>query len=267
MSMVINTNMSAASAAKSLQASQASLDKSLARLSSGSKITSASDDAGGLAVSMKMDSQIERLKAGKANIGNAVSFTQAQDGYLANMGSALDRMGELSLLAKDGTKTDADREMYDLEYQQLAQTVSDITTKTWNGINLFSDNDLSVTTDSEGGTFKMIGIDMADVLEKMGGDISTFDTAGVALDDMKDALSLVASSRAIIGSNQTRLHSISEQIVVASENLFAASSRIQDVDVAEEASEFARFNILVQSGTAMLAQANQIPQNVLRLLQ
>ena len=137
MSMVINTNMSAASAAKSLQASQASLDKSLARLSSGSKITSASDDAGGLAVSMKMDSQIERLKAAKANIGNAVSFTQAQDGYLANMGSALDRMGELSLLAKDGTKTDADREMYDLEYQQLAQTVSDVTTKTWNGINLF----------------------------------------------------------------------------------------------------------------------------------
>ena len=118
MSMVINTNLSAASASKHLQASQASLDKSLARLSSGSKITNASDDAGGLAVSMKMDAQIERFKAAKANIGNAISFTQAQDGYLKNIGSSLDRMGELSVLAKDGTKTDADRALYDLEYQR-----------------------------------------------------------------------------------------------------------------------------------------------------
>jgi len=267
MSMVINTNMSAASAAKNLQSSQASLDKSLARLSSGSKITSASDDAGGLAVSMKMDAQIERFKAAKANVGNAISFTQAQDGYLKNIGSALDRMGELALLAKDGTKTDADRALYDLEYQQLSSTITDSAAKTWNGINLFSANALAITADSEGGTFNMAGIDLGAVVTDVGGDIATIGTAGTALDDMKDAIGLIASSRATIGSNQTRLHSASEQIAVASENLVAASSRIQDVDVAEEASEFARFNILVQSGTAMLAQANQIPQNVLRLLQ
>ena len=267
MSMVINTNMSAASAAKNLQSSQASLDKSLARLSSGSKITSASDDAGGLAVSMKMDAQIERFKAAKANLGNAISFTQAQDGYLKNIGSSLDRMGELSLLAKDGTKTDADRELYDLEYQQLSQTVTDSASKTWNGINLFSANALAITSDSEGGTFNMAGVDLSAVVADVGGDIKTVATADTAIADMKDAIGLVASSRATIGSNQTRLHSSSEQIAVATENLAAASSRIQDVDVAEEASEFARFNILVQSGTAMLAQANQIPQNVLRLLQ
>ncbi len=267
MSMVINTNMSAASAAKNLQSSQASLDKSLARLSSGSKITSASDDAGGLAVSMKMDAQIERFKAAKANLGNAISFTQAQDGYLKNIGSSLDRMGELSLLAKDGTKTDADRALYDLEYQQLSQTVTDSASKTWNGINLFSAAALAITSDSEGGTFNMAGVDLAEVVLDVGGDIKTIANADTALTNMKDAIGLVASSRATIGSNQTRLHSATEQIAVATENLAAASSRIQDVDVAEEASEFARFNILVQSGTAMLAQANQIPQNVLRLLQ
>ena len=267
MSMVINTNISAASAAKSLQASQASLDKSLARLSSGSKITSASDDAGGLAVSMKMDAQIERFKAAKANVGNAISFTQAQDGYLKNIGSSLDRMGELSILAKDGTKADADRVLYDLEYQQLAETVTDSAGKTWNGRPLFAAAVLAITTDSEGGTFNMAGIDLAEVVTDVGGDITTAANADTALANMKEAISIIASSRATIGSYQTRLHSVSEQIAVASENTAAASSRIQDVDVAEEASEFARFNILVQSGTAMLAQANQIPQNVLRLLQ
>ena len=267
MSMVINTNLSAASASKHLQASQASLDKSLARLSSGSKITNASDDAGGLAVSMKMDAQIERFKAAKANIGNAISFTQAQDGYLKNIGSSLDRMGELSVLAKDGTKTDADRALYDLEYQQLAQTVTDSAGKTWNGVNLFTADALAITSDSEGGTFNMAGVDLAAVVTGVGGNIATNADATTALDNVKNAIGLVASSRATIGSNQTRLHSSSEQIAVATENLAAASSRIQDVDVAEEASEFARFNILVQSGTAMLAQANQIPQNVLRLLQ
>ena len=113
----------------------------------------------------------------------------------------------------------------------------------------------------------MAGISLAEVVADVGGDITTAANADTALTNMKEAIGIIASSRATIGSYQTRLHSVSEQIAVASENTAAASSRIQDVDVAEEASEFARFNILVQSGTAMLAQANQIPQNVLRLLQ
>ena len=107
--MIINTNISALSSAKHLQKSRANLDKSLARLSSGSKITDASDDAGGSAVSMKIDAQVKRFNAVKANVGNAISFTQAQDGYLRDIGSALNRMGELALLALDPTKTDVDR--------------------------------------------------------------------------------------------------------------------------------------------------------------
>ena len=157
--------------------------------------------------------------------------------------------------------------MLDLEYQQLAETVSDSAAKTWNGRPLFAAAVLAVTTDSDGGTFDMAGIDLAEVVTDVGGDIKTAANADASLTNIQDAISIIASSRATIGSYQTRLHSVSEQIAVASENTAAASSRIQDVDVAEEASEFARFNILVQSGTAMLAQANQIPQNVLRLLQ
>ncbi len=269
MSMVINTNISAQSAANNLQASQARLDKSLSRLSSGSKITSPSDDAGGMAVAMKLDAQIERFKAAKANVANAISFTQAQDGYMKNIAGALDRMSELSILAQDVTKTDSDRALYNQEFQQLAQYITDSSDKDFNGVSLFSSTALNITSDAEGGTFSMNGIDLAAAVytSATGSGISTTANAATALTNVKAAISQLASDRASIGSYQSRLNSTAEQITVGTENLLAASSRIQDVDVAEEATQFARYNILVQSGTAMLAQANQMPQNVLRLLQ
>jgi len=265
--MIINTNISAASSAKYLKASQASLDKSLARLSSGSKITEASDDAAGSAVSILANAQVKRFQSAKANVGNALSFSKAQDGYLKKIGSALERMSELALLALDHTKTDVDRELYNLEYGQLAKTVLDTTQQNLNGIRLFSSNSLAIPMDSEGGSFNLSGIDLTDIPVHIGGHVSSLSAAQSALDNMKDSIAIIASSRAIVGSNETRLHSTLEQISATSENLAAKSSRIRDVDVAEEASEFARFNILVQSGTSMLAQANQSPQNVLTLLQ
>jgi flagellin len=265
--MMINTNISAVASAKHLKASQAGLDKSLARLSSGSKITEASDDAAGSAVSMLANAQVKRFQSAKSNVGNALSFSKAQDGYLKKMGSALERMSELALLALDHTKTDADRELYNLEYAQLAKTVLDTTQQNLNGIRLFSSNSLSIPMDSEGGIFNLSGIDLTDIPVHIGGHVSSLAAAQSALDNMKDSIAIIASSRAIVGSNETRLYSTLEQISVTSENLAVKSSRIRDVDVAEEASEFARFNILVQSGTSMLAQANQSPQNVLTLLQ
>lgn len=269
MSLVINTNISAQSAANNLQASQARLDKSLSRLSSGSKITAPSDDAGGMAVAMKLDAQIERFQAAKANVANAVSFTQAQDGYMKNVASALERMSELSILSQDVTKTNADRTLYNQEFQQLSQYITDSASKDFNGVSLFSTNNLNITADAEGGTFTMTGINLgsATYTTATGSNISTTTAAATALTNVKAAINQLASDRASIGSFQSRLNSISEQITVGSENLLAASSRIQDTDVAEEATQFARYNILVQSGTAMLAQANQMPQNVLRLLQ
>src|SRR5262245_2082359 len=127
--MVINTNMAAQVSATNLQTSQAHLAKSLSRLSSGSKITSPADDAAGLAVASRLDAQVQRIAAAKSNVGNAVSFTQTQDGYLTKIARALDRMSELSLLAQDVTKTDADRSLYNTEFGQLSAYITNTSGK------------------------------------------------------------------------------------------------------------------------------------------
>ena len=119
--MIINTNAQAQIASDNLQTSSTMLGKSLARLSSGSKITTPADDAAGLAVSLRLDAQVQRLQAASNNVGNAVSFTQTQDGYLKKIGKALDRMSELAILSQDITKQDSDRALYNTEFQQLGK--------------------------------------------------------------------------------------------------------------------------------------------------
>ena len=267
--MVINTNTHAMTAASHLGTSESMLGKSLARLSSGSKIVNPADDAAGLAVSMRLDAQIQRLNAAKSNVGNAISFTQTQDGYLKKIAKALDRMSELSILAQDVTKSDADRGLYDAEFQQLTEYVTSAASKDFNGVSLFSAASLNVTIDSEGGSFPMAGIDMsvATYSNAVAADVTTTTTAIAALTAVKAAITQLATDRATIGAYQSRMNFTAEQLTVSKENLSAASSRIQDVDVAEESTQYARYNILVQSGTAMLAQANQLPQSALRLLQ
>jgi flagellin len=267
--MVINTNIQAQAAASNLQTSQAMLAKSLQRLSSGSKIVNPSDDAAGLAVAMRLDAQIERLNAARNNVGNAISFTQVQDGYLKKVAKALDRMSELALLAQDVTKSDADRVLYQKEFDQLAAYITNTATKDFNGVSLFTSNALNVIIDSEGNTFTMSGINLgtSTYTSATSSNISTTTGAATALTNVKAAIAQLATDRATIGSYQSRLNFTSEQLTISKENLMAASSRIQDVDVAEEATQYARYQILVQSGTAMLAQANALPQNVLRLLQ
>src|SRR4030095_11465693 len=159
--MVINTNISAQAAASNLQTSQSMLTKSLARLSSGSKIVSPSDDAAGLAVAMRLDAQIQRLNAANSNVGNAISFTQTQDGYMKKMAKAFDRMSELSILAQDVTKSDADRALYNREFSQISDYITNAASKDFNGVSLFSGMPLNVTIDSEGSTFPMTGIDLS----------------------------------------------------------------------------------------------------------
>ncbi|MBI5799637.1 MAG: flagellin [Verrucomicrobia bacterium] len=267
--MVINTNIQAQSAARNLQESQSMLGKSLNRLSSGSKITNPADDAAGLAVSLKLDAQVNRLAAAKSNLGNAISFTQTQDGFLQKIGRALDRMSELSILAQDVTKTDTDRSLYQSEFSQLSSFVTSSASKDFNGVSLFASASLSVTVDSEGNTFSMSGINLgiAAYTGATSASVATAASAAAALTTVKTAITQLASDRANLGAFQSRLNSTAEQVAVSRENLTAASSRIKDVDVADESTAYARYNILVQSGTAMLAQANQLPQSVLRLLQ
>jgi flagellin len=267
--MVINTNIQAMTAASQLQSSSDMLSKSLSRLSSGSKIINPSDDAAGVAVAMRLDSQIKRTDAAKTNVINAISFTQTQDGYLKKIAKALDRMSELTLLVQDVTKGPTDRSLYNTEFAQLSDYITNTSTKDFNGVSLFSDAVLDVTLDSEGATFPMSGVDLASAAytDATTSDISTTTGALTALTAVKAAISQLASDRATIGAYQSRLNFTSDQLVISKENLMAASSRIQDTDVAEESTQFARYNILVQSGTAMLAQANALPQSVLKLLQ
>jgi len=267
--MVINTNVSAQQSSQLLADSSARLAKSLTRLSSGSKIVSPEDDAAGLGVSLRFDAQINRINATTSNISNAVSFTQTQDGFLQKAQKALDRMSELSVMAQDVTKTTTDKGLYDKEYQELAKYIDDIAKKDFNGVSLFSSSNKSVTIDSEASTWSMTKVDLgasAYTSATTSMDLAATNGAVTALTNVKAAIAQLASDRAQIGANLTRLNYTSDQLAVQKTNLASASSRIKDVDVAAESTEYARYNILVQSGTAMLAQANQQPQAALRLL-
>ena len=267
--MIINTNISAQVSSHNLQTNQSMLSKSLARLSSGSKIVNPADDAAGLAVASRLDAQIRRLDAARDNVGNAISYTQTQDGYLKKIAKALDRMSELTILAQDVTKSDDDRALYQTEFSQLSAYISSAATKDFNGVSLFSGDTLDVTIDSEGVSFAMQGVTLGDAIyaDAINASVADRTSAQDALDKVKTAITKLSEDRATIGAYQARMNSTVEQLMVSKENLTAASSRIQDGDVAEESTQFAKQNILVQSGTAMLAQANSMPQSVLRLLQ
>jgi flagellin len=266
--MVINTNTSAQTSARSLSESSNMLAKSLARLSSGSKIVSPEDDAAGLAVSVRFDAQVSRLNAANANVGNAISLNQTQDGFLKKVSKALDRMGELAVLAQDVTKTDADRALYNKEFTTLGAYVDNVATKDFNGVSLFDGTALDVTVDSDGNTFNNTGVDLTSTTytTATSATVDTASNASTALDNVKTAITQLSTDRATIGANIARLSYTSEQLGVLKDNISAANSRIKDVDVAEESTNFAKYNILVQAGTAMLAQANSTPQSALRLL-
>jgi len=267
--MIINTNINAQSTATLLSQSSSMLSKSLARLSSGSKITSPADDSAGLAVSVQLVAQMARNTAASNNVSNANSLNQTQDGYLQQVGNALNRMSELSLQAQDVTKSDADRALYNQEFTTLGSFVNDMATKDFNGVSLFTGTALNVTTDSDGNTFAMTGIDLSSTTytTAAGDSVDTIANAQQALTDVKAAITQLSSDRATLGANEERLTMYSSQLATLNNNLSAANSQIMDVDVASESTQFAKYNILVQTGTAMLAQANALPQIALKLLQ
>ncbi len=276
--MVINTNSSAANAARLLNDSSVRLNKSLAKLSSGSRIISPDDDAGGMAVSLRFDAQINRIRAASSNVSNAIAYSQTQDGFLTKVQSALDRMSELSVLSQDITKTDTDRQKYNTEFVTLQDYITNIATKNFNGVSLFDGTSREVTTDSDNGvssatgqSWAMGGISLgsatylAATASTLG--VSTATGAKSALDTVQNAINQLATDRAQVGANIARLTHTNAQILVLKDNMMSANSRIKDVNVAEESTEFARFNILVQAGTSMLAQANSTSQAALKLLQ
>jgi flagellin len=248
MSVVINTNYAATAAANNLAASNLNLQRSLNRLSSGSKIVSPSDDAGGLAVSMKISAEATRLGASSTNMANEVSFFQTQDGALKVVGKILDRMSELSTLYTDKTKSASDILNYATEFDSLSAELGNIKLAQFNGIALF---------DNAGG--------LGSALSSAFTAVKTTDISTLA--NITAAITATAALRADNGSAQSTRGFEAELLTVTKANLEAANSRIADVDVASESTQLARWNILVQSGTAMLAQANSATQSVMRLLQ
>lgn len=269
--MVIKTNISALTSARNLNENQDSLSRSLGRLSSGSKLVNPSDNAAGFAVSIRLDAQISRIQAAGDNIGNALSFSQTQDGYLKKVAKALDRMGELSMLALDETKSDTDRGLYNNEFVNLQKFVESSSTRDFNAVSMFGGNNFNVTIDSEGTGFSYSGINLTastftNVTNAGSVSLTTTVNATSALTKVKLAINQLASDRATVGANQAALNMYQEQLGTLKDNMSAANSRIKDIDVAEESTNFAKYNILVQAGTAMLSQANSSSQSVLRLL-
>ncbi len=407
--MVINTNTTSLFAQRVLANSHTGLSKSLARLSTGSKIISPEDDAAGLAVSSKFKAQIDRVGAARSNVGNAISFSQTQDGFLQTIYTGLRRMSELATLSADNTKSNSDVDNYNKEFQELKSFIKSSSAKQFNGVDLFGANladnlggtvggvavdadikakydamntalaalkgtvntaneealqlaivqlgvelkqydggwhaldlgdgsggapdstpgnddkddyaaaitfftsanylndssivlanfnitsqtgidaytgfatniktlvdsrfgGIDVTDSSEATTYSMKGVDLTalkDDMEIATGNLQTLTktTAQDYVGKLTVHINSLAGNRANIGANISRLNMVNTQLAVYGENLGAANSRIEDVDVAVESANYAKQQILVQSGTAMLSQANVLPQSALRLLE
>ncbi len=269
MSVVINTNSAANIASNNLAASNGNLQKSLNRLSSGSKIVNPSDDAGGLAVSMKLSAAAKRQGAAEANIGNSVSLLQTQDGALKVAAKVLDRISELKTLYADPTKNTSDLANYDSEFTALTAQLTAITSEKFNGISLFGSASLTVQTTEDGSTSSSVslaGRNLSDSTNGVGAVTAGTTLANVTLANITSAIQNVATYRAQNGAEQSRLSFATELLTANRANLEAANSRITDVDVAKESTQLARWNTLVQAGTAMLSQANGSAQTALRLL-
>jgi flagellin len=294
----INTNTASSMAAYNLGSTNVNLQKSLQRLSSGYRINSSVDDAGGLAVSMKLSAAIRRTEATQANVNNALSLLQTQDGVLKNAEKVVVRMAELVSLATDVTKSTDDKALYQTEYQSLQSQLASIIGEEFNGISLFTTGGYNGTLDTSGNTLTVvtahdggqtIGISQADLgavanfvgtasaanLDAGGADRSLGGVGGVfvevtsamaAISTVDTAIQRLATLRANNGAEQSRLTFAADMLSINKVNLESANSRIADVDIASESANLARFNILQQAGTAMLAQANMSQQSVLRLL-
>ncbi len=271
--MRINQNAAAFNAWRNLGVTDGQMNKSLEKLSSGLRINRAADDAAGLAVSEKMRSQVRGFMQAMRNAQDGISLIQTAEGALNETHSVLQRMRELAVQAASDTLTDDDRAQLQLEVAELLSEVDRIATGiTFNTQALldgtYSAKVLQVGPNSgETITITIADMQAASGLSVDGVDISDQTGADGALASIDAAIETVSGERATLGAIQNRLEHTVASLGVSAENLQAAESRIRDVDMALEMTQFTRSQILIQAGTAMLAQANSKPQSVLQLLQ
>ena len=279
MPQTINTNLSSLNAQRNLSSSQSSLQTSMQRLSSGLRVNSAKDDAAGLAIAERMNAQVRGMNVAIRNANDAISLAQTAEGAIGKIGDALQRMRELAVQAANGTNNAGDRGNLQTEFLELQNEVARLVNGTqFNGTTLFDGTTAAFTFQIGAGTsgndiITINGTDLTtDVRDAVGAgtlDISGIDATGAlaAIDAIDTAIDEVTTSRALYGAAQNRFETVVMNLQVSAENLTAARSRIMDADYAIETSNLSRAQILQQAGNAMVAQANALPQNVLKLLQ
>ncbi len=272
---VIGTNISALRATNASVSAGKMLSTSMQRLSTGSRINSAADDAAGLAISTSMTSQIRGMQQGVRNANDGISLAQTAEGALNEVTNMLQRIRELSVQSASGTYQDAtDRAYMQVEVDELtAQIDQVITNSEFNGVALFDGTTATVTVQAGANGADTVDLAMADLttLAASGGaagsyDVSTATAANTLLGTVDTELDAINNARATLGAGQNRLQSAVNNLTNVSTNLADARSRIQDTDYSAETTALAKAQILGQASTAMLAQANQSQQNVLSLL-
>ncbi|MFN7834472.1 MAG: flagellin [Burkholderiaceae bacterium] len=282
----INTNNASLSAQKNLSINSSTLTRSIERLSSGLRVNSAKDDAAGLAISDRMNAQVRGMSVASRNTNDGISRLQVADGALGKISDNMQRMRELAVQSANGTLNDTDRSNLNREYTELANEVGRVAVDTkFNGITVFDAANKSISL--------QIGANASDVLTSnltsdgtaagndlqtsLGGttaaaiatalgDITSAANATAAMGTMDTQIDNVSNLRASVGAGQSRLEQVVSNLDSQSTNLSAARGRIVDTDFASETAMLTRSQILQQAGTAMLSQANQLPQNVLSLL-
>jgi len=283
----INTNLVSLNAQRSLAASQGQLSTSMQRLSSGLRVNSAKDDAAGLAIAERMNTQVRGMNVAMRNANDAISLSQVGEGALGKVSDIFQRMRELAVQAANGTNNAEDRVSLDREYLQMAQEATRTLGGTqFNGVNILAStgtNTFQIGANSSslidrltfdnfnwaGSTTITAVVGTAVITGASTAPTAITDTAGAqtAITAIDSAISAVNSQRATFGAAQNRFENVISNLMVASENQSAARSRIMDADYAAETANLSRAQILQQAGNAMVAQANQLPQQVLSLLQ
>jgi flagellin len=275
MPQVINTNIVSLNAQRNLNASQNSLATSMQRLSTGLRVNSAKDDAAGLAIAERMSAQVRGMNVAIRNANDAVSLAQTAEGAIGEVGDMLQRMRELAVQSANSTNGTSDRASLDQEFQALADEIDRTLGATkFNGLSILATNAgaqgfqvgansgefITVTTTRLDNNVSVTAVTGATSA------ITTVGAASTALTNIDLALDLVNSQRALYGATQSRFDAVISTLQIASENQAAARSRIMDADFAAETANLSRAQILQQAGNAMVAQANQLPNQVLALL-
>jgi flagellin len=286
MPSIINSNINSLTAQRNLGMSQASLATSMQRLSSGLRVNSAKDDAAGLAIAERMNAQVKGMNVAIRNANDGISLSQTAEGALGKVGDALQRMRELAVQSRNASNSDTDKDSLDKEFGELAKEIqrvlggasfngkhilgADAGSLTFQvGANTTTDDSIDITTTKMTDASEITTVAGTDNTGASRAKIdSSADATAIAtvIDDLDAALDKVNSERATLGASQSRFDAVIGNLQVAAENQTAARSRIVDADFAAETANLSRSQILQQAGTAMVAQANQLPQQVLTLL-